>query len=172
MATPVADRAILDTDILLAATDESREDHADAIAAINEWPAAGVVLYTSGQILREYLAVATRPVQHDGLGMTQPDAIANVRALRARLHLLSEDVKVSERLLELLDQIECRGEQVHDANVVATCSCTGSAPSSRSTRTTSPDSGTRSAWWARATSVPGTTGASEWRRPRAGGRAP
>jgi predicted nucleic acid-binding protein len=61
MATPVADRAILDTNVLLAATDEAREDHEDAIAAINLWPASGVVLYTSGQILREYLAVATRP---------------------------------------------------------------------------------------------------------------
>ncbi|PZS03333.1 MAG: hypothetical protein DLM56_09570 [Pseudonocardiales bacterium] len=120
MATPVADRAVLDTNILLGATDESREDHEDAIAAINVWPASGVVLYTSGQILREYLAVATRPVDHNGLGMTQPDAVANVRALRARLNLLSEDVKVSERLLELLDTIECRGKQVHDANVVAT----------------------------------------------------
>jgi predicted nucleic acid-binding protein len=120
MATSVADRAVLDTNILLAATDESREDHEDAIAAINVWPASGVVLYTSGQILREYLAVATRPVDHNGLGMTQPDAIANVRALRARLNLLSEDVKVSGRLLELLDTIECRGKQVHDANVVAT----------------------------------------------------
>jgi predicted nucleic acid-binding protein len=120
MATSVADRAVLDTNILLAATDESREDHEDAIGAINVWPASGVVLYTSGQILREYLAVATRPVDHNGLGMTQPDAIANVRALRARLNLLSEDVKVSERLLELLDTIECRGKQVHDANVVAT----------------------------------------------------
>jgi len=120
MATSVADRAVLDTNILLAATDESREDHEDAIAAINVWPASGVVLYTSGQILREYLAVATRPVDHNGLGMTQPDAIANVRALRARLNLLSEDVKVSGRLLELLDTIECSGKQVHDANVVAT----------------------------------------------------
>ncbi len=120
MATSVADRAVLDTNILLAATDESREDHEDAIAAINVWPASGVVLYTSGQILREYLAVATRPVDHNGLGMTQPDAIANVRALRARLNLLSEDVKVSGRLLELLDTIECRGKQVHDANVVVT----------------------------------------------------
>lgn len=120
MATPVADRAVLDTNILLGATDESREDHEDAIAAINVWPASGVVLYTSGQILREYLAVATRPVDHNGLGMTQPDAVANVRALRARLNLLSEDVKVSERLLELLDTIECRGKQVHDASVVAT----------------------------------------------------
>ncbi len=120
MATSVADRAVLDTNILLAATDESHEDHEDAIAAINVWPASGVVLYTSGQILREYLAVATRPVDHNGLGMTQPDAIANVRALRARLNLLSEDVKVGGRLLELLDTIECRGKQVHDANVVAT----------------------------------------------------
>lgn len=120
MATPVADRAVLDTNILLGATDESREDHEDAIAAINVWPASGVVLYTSGQILREYLAVATRPVDHNGLGMTQPDAVANVRALRERLNLLSEDVKVSERLLELLDTIECRGKQVHDASVVAT----------------------------------------------------
>ncbi len=120
MVTPVADRAVLDTNILLAATDESREDHEDAIAAINVWPAAGVVLYTSGQILREYLAVATRPVDRNGLGMAQPDAIANVRALRARLKLLGEDVKVSERLLALLDTIECTGKQVHDANVVAT----------------------------------------------------
>lgn len=120
MATPVADRAILDTNVLLAATDEAREDHEDAIAAINLWPASGVVLYTSGQILREYLAVATRPVDRNGLGMGQPDAVANVRALRTRLNLLAEDVKVSERLLELLETIECAGKQVHDANVVAT----------------------------------------------------
>lgn len=46
MATSVADRAVLDTNILLAATDESREDHEDAIAAINVWPASGVVLPT------------------------------------------------------------------------------------------------------------------------------
>jgi predicted nucleic acid-binding protein len=120
MATPVADRAILDTNVLLAATDEAREDHEDAIAAIDLWPASGVVLYTSGQILREYLAVATRPVDRNGLGMGQPDAVANVRALRTRLNLLAEDVKVSERLLELLDTVECAGKQVHDANVVAT----------------------------------------------------
>lgn len=120
MATPVTDRAVLDTNILLAATDESREDHEDAIAAINAWPASGVELYTSGPILRAYLAVATRPVDHNGLGRTQPAAIANVRALRARLKLLGEDVTVNERLLALLDTIECTGEQVHDANVVAT----------------------------------------------------
>ncbi len=120
MATPVADRAVLDTNVLLAATDEARQEHGRAVAAINVWPASGLVLYTSGQILREYLAVATRPVVRNGLGMARPDAVANVRALRARLNLLAEDVKVSDRLLELLDTVKCTGKQIHDANVVAT----------------------------------------------------
>lgn len=120
MATPVADRAVLDTNVLLAATDEAREEHEYAVAAINLWPASGVVLYTSGQIVREYLAVATRPADHNGLGMTQSDAVANIRALRARLNLLADDVKMSDRLLEVLDGAHCAGKQVHDANVVAT----------------------------------------------------
>lgn len=63
-----------------------------------------------------------RPVQytHNGLGLAQPGAVANVRALRARLRYLTENAKVSECLLELLDGTECAGKQVHDANVVAT----------------------------------------------------
>ncbi|MCV2487894.1 PIN domain-containing protein [Geodermatophilus sp. YIM 151500] len=106
--------------MLLAATDEGRDDHEDAAASLDAWPSSGVVLYTSGQILREYLAVATRPVERNGLGMARPAAVANVRALRARLHLLAEDERVSERLLALLDAVECTGTRVRDANVVAT----------------------------------------------------
>lgn len=120
MATLVADRAVLDTNVLLAATDEARHEHEHAVAALNVWPASGMVLYTSGQILREYLVVATRSIDNNGLGLRRQDAIANVRALRTRLNLLVEDAKVSERLLGLLDGIECAGKQIHDANVVAT----------------------------------------------------
>ena len=83
MATPVADRVVLDTNVLLAATDEARQEHEHAVSALNVWPASGMMLYTSGQILREYLVVATRPIDDNGLGMAQPHAIANVRALRA-----------------------------------------------------------------------------------------
>ena len=120
MATLGADRALLDTNVLLAATDEGRPEHRHAVEALNGWPAAGVVLYTSGQILREYLAVATRSTQLNGLGLTVADAIGNVRALRSRLRLLVEDAKVGDRLLALLQALQCTGKQVHDANVVAT----------------------------------------------------
>lgn len=118
--TRVADRALLDTNVLLAATDQARRTHHSSLAVLNEWPAQGVVLYTSGQILREYLGVATRPIAHNGLGLTLPDALDNVQALRGRLHCLAETDKVHDRLLELLGDVPCTGKQVHDANIVAT----------------------------------------------------
>jgi predicted nucleic acid-binding protein len=120
MTTKVADRVVLDTNVLLAATDAGRADYARAREALDEWPARGTTLYTSGQILREYLSVATRPEERNGLGLSQPDSVANTRALTGRLRLLDENEKVNARLLALLDDIGCGGKQVHDANIVAT----------------------------------------------------
>lgn len=120
MTTRVADRVILDTNVLLAATDIGRAEYGKAREALDEWPARGTSLYTTGQILREYLSVATRPVGRNGLGLSQADSVANVRALCGRLRLLDENEKVSTRLLALLDDVSCGGKQVHDANIVAT----------------------------------------------------
>jgi len=126
MATRVADlaavpdRVMLDTNVLLAATDEGRAEHSDALTVVNDWAAGHTDLCTSGQILREYLAVATRPAEKSGLGLNLADALGNVRAIRERTTLLAEDSKVADRLLALLADVECRGKQVHDANLVAT----------------------------------------------------
>jgi predicted nucleic acid-binding protein len=126
MATRVADlvavpdRVMLDTNVLLAATDEGRAEHRDALKVVNDWAAGAVELCTSGQVLREYLAVATRSQKHNGLGLSLPDALGNVRAIRARTTLLAEDSKVADRLVGLLADVDCRGKQVHDANLVAT----------------------------------------------------
>jgi len=111
---------MLDTNILLTATNESRAGHEQALDVINGWPAQGTTLYTSGQIIREYLSVATRPAALNGLGLTVPDALDNARAFRSRLLLLAEDAKVADRLAELLEETKNSGKQVHDANVVAT----------------------------------------------------
>jgi predicted nucleic acid-binding protein len=111
---------MLDTNILLTATNESRAGHEQALDVINGWPAQGTTLYTSGQIIREYLSVATRPAALNGLGLTVPDALDNARAFRSRMLLLAEDAKVADRLTELLEESKSNGKQVHDANVVAT----------------------------------------------------
>jgi predicted nucleic acid-binding protein len=111
---------MLDTNVLLAATDEGRAEHSGALTVLNDWAARRTELCTSGQVLREYLAVATRPAGNNGLGLKLLDAIGNVRAIRERTTLLGEDAKVADRLLGLLADVECDGKQVHDANLVAT----------------------------------------------------
>lgn len=111
---------MLDTNVLLTATDEGRAEHSQALLIFTDWAARGTTLYASGQIMREYLAVATRPGDQNGLGLKQTDAIANVRVLRTRITLLAEDARVADRLLDLMDQVRCGGKKVHDANVVAT----------------------------------------------------
>jgi antitoxin (DNA-binding transcriptional repressor) of toxin-antitoxin stability system len=114
-----SDVVMLDANVLLAATDEGRAEHGDALTILNEWAASGTALRTSGQILREYLAVATRPAEHSGLGLRPADAVTNVRAIRERTALLAEDARVADRLHGLLADVECNGKQVHDANVIA-----------------------------------------------------
>jgi predicted nucleic acid-binding protein len=113
-------RAMLDTNVLLSATDLARAERIPAMVIFNDWPGQGTTLYANGQVMREYLAVATRPADKNGLGLKQADAVANVRAFRTRTSLLDEDGNVADRLLGLLDEISCGGKQVHDANVVAT----------------------------------------------------
>ena len=111
---------MLDTNVFLAATDESRAEHSGALALLNRWPDANATLCVSGQILREYLTVATRPADRNGLGLKPAEAAANVRAIQDRTALLAEDARVTERLLRLCDDVQFAGRQVHDANVVAT----------------------------------------------------
>ncbi len=114
------DRVMLDTNVFLAATDQSRAEHRDALTLLNRWSDGDTTLFVSGQILREYLAVATRPADNNGLGLKSAEATGNVRAIQQRTALLTEDTRVAERLLRLLDDIQFGGRQVHDANIVAT----------------------------------------------------
>ena len=125
MTTLAADHVLLDTDILLAATDEGRPDHRLALDALNEWPSKGTTCYTSPQVLREYLVVCTRPASVNGFGLSQAEGLRNVRALRGRLRFLDESEKVFDALANLLDAVPCVGEQIHDANLVATASAHG-----------------------------------------------
>ncbi len=114
------DALVVDTNVLLEATTPSRRLHRRALRVLNEWPRQGVSLRTSGQVLREYLVVATRPAEVNGLGLEIDSALANVAQLRSRLLFLDERAAVFEHLERLVRELGCRGKQVHDANLVAT----------------------------------------------------
>lgn len=114
------DRAVfVDTNVLLSASDPHRALHRSALEILNDWPNQGQALATSAQVLREYLVVATRPVEVNGLGLSLDDALANVAAFRSRMRFLEETEQVWERLRALVSSCRCLGKQIHDANLVA-----------------------------------------------------
>ena len=88
----------------------------------------------SGQVLREYLVVATRPAEVNGLGLSVPDALANVDEFARHLDLYDETVAVSTRLRQLALDHDLRGKRLHDANIVATMSVHGISTSAYAER--------------------------------------
>ncbi len=111
---------LLDTNVLLSATTPARSQHEQALRALNDWPNDGIGICTSGQVLREYLVVATRGLELNGLGLSIADALANRDRLEARMRFLEETHAVAVRLRHLVQSLACTGKQIHDANVVAT----------------------------------------------------
>lgn len=115
---------VVDTNVLLAATDRSRDSHSAATQLISEDERR---LALTPQIVREYLAVATRPMEVNGFGLAGEDAVANVEQFLDDMELLSEDAGTTRLLLELIGQASAAGKQVHDANVVAVALAHGAA---------------------------------------------
>lgn len=125
MATTADEPLLVDTNILVEATDEARRHHRSARALIESHPS----LVIPAQVIREYLVVATRPVipASGGLGMSIEDAMENIRLFRSRLRLLPEEKPTLAALLRLLATVPCSGKKIHDANIVATAQVHGIA---------------------------------------------
>jgi len=112
-------RILVDTNVLLAATDTSRNQHAEAIQFLNGGLRGDQRLFAIPQIFREYLAVATRLTTANGLGLSPADAHENVRQFRSFLDLLPEDAETTDHLLLLVRKHDLQGKRIHDANLVA-----------------------------------------------------
>ncbi len=114
------ERLFCDTNVFLSAVDRKRRLHAQALHVLNALPNRGVALCVSGQIVREFLVVCTRPVDVNGLGLPQREALRNAEAIIERSTILDENRNVPVRLLDIVRTTTCGGRQIHDANVVAT----------------------------------------------------
>lgn len=120
MSIKVGDVLFLDTNVLLTATDESRPQHAAAVGVLTAANRSGFHLGLSGQILREYLVVATRSPAQNGLGLKPAEALGNVAEFRRRALLYAETDAVADRLSRLVRDADLHGKRIHDANVAAT----------------------------------------------------
>ena len=112
---------LVDTNVLLEATDEGRTHHTDARTLVESGPR----LVLAAQVIREYLVVATRPVDANGLGLTSRQALENLREFRRDIRLLPEEKPVLPTFLDLVDRTGCTGKRIHDAHIVATAKVHG-----------------------------------------------
>ena len=117
---PTAGSAVfIDTNILVYASFPGTIFHEAARSRLGELESGGSVLWTSRQVLREYLASTTRPG-----AVVPPVAIEilckAVRQFEAEFEIADENAAVTGRLVELAKSRNVQGKQIHDANIVAT----------------------------------------------------
>lgn len=119
MAITAGSGIFIDTNILVYANLAQSPLHDHAVAHLRDFETTGHDLYISRQVLREYLAVMTRP----GI-LTQEiplsSLIQDVRGFEDGLIVLDDGPAVTAKLLETIERYSVAGKQIHDANIVAT----------------------------------------------------
>ena len=110
--------SFVDTNVLVYATATSAPFRDRARAALVRL-AADEQLSVSRQILREYVAVMTRP-QTWGRALSLAEAMTDAAVFERRFTVLEDGQLVWDQLMDLSRRYSFGGRQVHDANVVAT----------------------------------------------------
>lgn len=110
---------LIDTNILLRSAQPSHSMHADAARAVGELLARGEILSIIPQNIIEYWAVATRPVEANGLGMSVDETVAEVSRLRGIFHLFPDTAEIFSEWEGLVSRHGVKGKEAHDARIVA-----------------------------------------------------
>lgn len=109
----------VDTNVLINARFIDAPHHEAARAGLENALDTFEPLRISRQILREYLAVVTRP-QTWSVAIDRDDALDDVDRFAAAFEVLEDGPAVTDRLVSLCRQVPVGGKQIHDANIVAT----------------------------------------------------
>src|SRR6266404_3847426 len=108
-------RILTDTNIWLRVADPGAAQHSDAVGAVARLLADGYEVCLCAQNLVEFWAVATRPVEVNGLGWTTEEAAVEIDGLESRFNLLPETPEVFTHWKTLVRTCAIRGKRTHDA---------------------------------------------------------
>ena len=109
----------VDTNILVNARIREAPHHEIARAGLESALRGPEPLCISRQVMREYLAVVTRP-QAWPVPITRGEALDDIGRLSRAFEVLEDGPRVTDTLVALCWEVDVGGRQVHDANIVAT----------------------------------------------------
>jgi predicted nucleic acid-binding protein len=112
-------RWFVDANILVFAANKLSPWHTAATTRLQTAQQEGISLLVNPQVIREFFVAATRPALNAPPPSIEP-ILENVRRIRTGFDLLNECEATIDRLAVLLKDIPTYGNQVHDANIVAT----------------------------------------------------
>ena len=112
-------RYLVDTNVFLRSAAPKSIHHVVAVQAMKRLASRGEELLLAPQVLMEFWAAATRPVEVNGYGWSAGTAEAKVTELLRQFPLLSETPAVFVEWLRLVRRHGILGKQAHDARLVA-----------------------------------------------------
>jgi predicted nucleic acid-binding protein len=112
-------RIVLDTNILVRLSDASSAHHLLTKKAVDDLLADEADLLLCTQVMIEFWAVATRPKDANGLGMSIEKASATLRDYESMTQFLPEASGVASGWRTLVEKYGIKGKSAHDARIVA-----------------------------------------------------
>ena len=109
----------IDTNVFVKSRFRAAPDHDVAREKLERALQEAEPLRISRQVVREYLAVVTRP-QAWPVAITREEALDDADRLIGNFEILEDGPVVMESLIALCREVPVGGRQIHDANIVAT----------------------------------------------------
>lgn len=110
---------LADTNIVVRWLLPHDPDYAAIRTAVLRLQARRDPVYVTPQVLVEFQALATRPAEANGLGMTTAEASRHAVRLEAVFPMLPDTPDIYPLWRALVDTYDVRGRQVYDARLVA-----------------------------------------------------
>ena len=110
---------LLDTNILLRASDLSSSCYDLAVNSVASLIAQGYKCIITPQVLIEFWVVATRPIEVNGLGWSIERTENKVNQLISQFTLIEETDAIFPHWLDLVTRYQIKGKRTHDARLMA-----------------------------------------------------
>ncbi len=112
-------RYLVDTNVLLRSVEENHPMNDAAVNAVQHLLAQGEELCIMPQNLIEFWAVATRPANVNGLGLSVAQAIAELSELKDIFTLQPDTPAMFVEWEKLVVRNQVMGKQAHDTRLIA-----------------------------------------------------
>jgi predicted nucleic acid-binding protein len=115
----ISPASLVDTNLLLRLTERGHPSHAVALRSLSSLRSHRFKVHACPQNGIEFWAVATRPTQANGLGLSVAQAEAELGVIEALFPMLSDGPAIYGEWRRLVTLAGVSGKQTHDARLMA-----------------------------------------------------